>query len=113
MNPFDWWGVAETETSYRTFDFTLRNSTKPADAEVVEKASPSEAIARVAATRPFQVMTEFARYPVYRVVPRAEPQGGVQVTLSDLRFGFTSSAVLNRQGQVESSSFQFGAAAPK
>ena len=112
MNPFDWWGVAETETSYQTFGFTLINNTKPSVSEVVEKASPSDAIAIASATRPFQVMTEFAKYPVYRVVPRPEPEGGVNVTLSDLRFGFISTAILNRQGQVQKSWFQFGVAAP-
>ena len=109
MNPFNWWGVAETDSSYRTFDFALLRSTKPSVSEVVEKAEPSEAITKASATRPFQVMTEFAKYPVYRVIPRSEMEGGFQVTLTDLRFPFTSAALINRQGQLERSWFQFGA----
>jgi len=113
VNPLRWHAVAETDSAYRLFNFNLPMAFNPALSEIVEKASPSPALEAASRTEPFRVMANFALYPVYRVIPRAEPDGGFQVELSDLRFPFTSTALLNRQNQVEKSSFSFGSGLPR
>lgn len=113
MNPLRWRGLAETGTAYELFDLSLPAAFNPSVADTIGKAVPSPAIVAAAKTEPFQVLTEFAQYPVYRVIPRTEPEGGFEVSLTDLRFGFTSTATLNRQGQVEKSQFQFGPVVPR
>ena len=111
MNPLSWRGVVETDSAYLLFDFKLPAAFDPAVADTVLKAQPSAAITEAAKTSPFRVLAEFAQYPVYNVTPR--PEGGTAVRLSDLRFGFTSTALLKRDGQVEKSLFEFGTTAPR
>lgn len=113
MNPLHWRGVAETGSTYNLFDFKPPFAFNPGLAEIVPKTEASPAIEAASQTPAFQVYADFAQYPFYRVIPLAEPEGGQRVELSDLRFNFTSTAVLNRQGQVASSAFTFGPPAPR
>jgi inner membrane protein len=113
MNPLHWRGIAETGSGYQLFDLKPPFTFNPALGETVPKASPSPAIEAAAKTPAFQVFADFAQYPFYRVVPRADGEGGQRVELSDLRFNFTSTAVVNLQGQVETSVFTFGPPAPR
>ena len=108
MNPLLWRGLAETAGDYQVFEIDAARQFHPDDAQIVAKALPSAALASASATDAFRVMSEFAQFPIYRVVPRPLPEGGTQIEFSDLRFGFTSVALVNRANQVESSSFQFG-----
>ncbi len=111
MNPLKWRGVAETASDYLLFDLNLPAAFDPSTGETITKAQPSPAITASSKTSAFRVLAEFAQYPVYREIPRKE--GGATVQLSDLRFGFTSTAYLDRANRIESSVFQFGAAAPR
>ncbi len=113
INPLRWHAVAETESAYRLFDFQLPLGFDPSVAKTVEKITPSPALEAASGTEPFRVMANFAQYPVYRVTPRAQPEGGFQIELSDLRFNFKSTALLNSQNQVENSAFSFGGGPPR
>ena len=113
MNPLLWRGVAETAGDYQLFEIDAAKQFHFDEGQMVPKALPSAALEAASATDAFRVMSEFARFPVYRAVPRSPPNGGTQIEFSDLRFGFTSLALMNRSNQVESSTFQFGPAAPR
>ncbi len=106
-NPWQWKGIAETAGDYHIIMLNAAQLRYPETSEIVRKADPSPAIHAALETYPFQVMREFAQYPVFQVLPSQE-QGGLQVELFDLRFGFTSTALLDRHFQVEKSWFQFG-----
>jgi len=109
MNPLHWNGLAETATAYYSYDFRLPEAFDPAQGEVIAKAEPSQAIAVAAATPAFRVFTEFSLYPLYLVTPLPDPDGGTRVELTDMRFNFTSTALLTRSLQVQRAWFQFGA----
>ena len=109
-NFLHWKAIAETDSSYYVFRLDLTRAFDPAAGEMARKLEPSPAIRAADATRPFQVMREFAIYPLYRSVPLADTEGGFRVELSDIRFAFLSTALLDRNLRVERSSFQFSGA---
>ncbi len=113
INPLRWRAVAETESAYRLFDFQLPLGFDPSVAETVQKIAPSPALEAASRTGPFRVMADFAQYPVYRVTPLAQPDGGFLIELSDLRFNFSSTALLNNRNQVEKSTFSFDGGPPR
>ncbi len=113
LNPLRWHAVAETDSAYRLTEYSLPLPFNPALAESLEKAAPSPALEAASRTEPFRVFGNFAQFPIYRVIPRAESGGGFQIELSDLRFNFVSTALVNRQNQVEKSSFSFGTSSPR
>ena len=108
QNPLLWRGVAETSEAYHLFRINLLQDFNPALGEAEYKTPSSPAIEAARATQPFRVLEEFAQFPVYRVVPSAETPGGWRVVLYDLRFGFTSMAIVDRDLHVVKTSFQFG-----
>jgi inner membrane protein len=109
QNPAYWRGIAETEDAYFIFPMNLFDleAFNPALGETEYKAKPNAAIEAANRTYAFQVMREFAQFPVYRVIPSAELAGGYRIILYDLRFGFTSTALVDREMKVRSSVFQF------
>ncbi|MDQ6678056.1 MAG: metal-dependent hydrolase [Acidobacteriota bacterium] len=108
MNPLHWNGLAETSTAYYSYDFHIPEAFDPAQGTVDSKAEASQAITIAAASPAFRVFAEFALYPLYRVTPG--PEGGTRVELTDMRFGFTSTALLTRTLQVQRAWLQLGAA---
>ncbi|MCU1260959.1 MAG: rane-bound metal-dependent hydrolase [Bryobacterales bacterium] len=108
QNPLLWKGVAETPDAYHLFRINLLSRFDPAQGEIASKPDPSPAIDAANRTYAFQVMREFAVFPLYRVIPAAESEGAVRVELSDLRFPFTSVALVDRENRVQKAAFQFG-----
>lgn len=106
-NPFRWKGLAETSVSYRSFDMDALSQFDPAVGETVPKVEASPAIEAANRTPAFEAMREFAAYPWYRVIPGAGFEGGYRVELSDMRFDFTSMALLDRDNKVHKAEFHF------
>jgi inner membrane protein len=106
-NPVTWAGWV------RTSDRSIRlpiNLLQPFDPEVgtsfyVPDASP--AMDAAAKTPVFREFISFALYPLWRMTPIAEPEGATRVDLSDWRFGFTASAVVDKSGRVQHTEIHF------
>ena len=70
-------------------------------------------------TATFQRFLAFAQFPLWRITPAPEIERGKRVELFDMRFGtpaepgFMTRALLNSQGIVVSTSFQFGVRRPR
>jgi inner membrane protein len=116
FNPFLWIGLVETKGYYSVYDdLNLLREFDPAAGTVLLKPSAGPEIERARNTEAFRVFLTFSQYPLWRVTPLAEPEGGKRVEAMDLRFGappqprFVATAVLDRALQVERSWFAFGA----
>jgi inner membrane protein len=107
-NLFRWKGLAETSGAYHVFEIDALSQFDPTLGETAPKVEPSRAIEAADGTYAFQVLREFAVYPLYRAIPGAGSEGGYRVELSDLRFGFTSVALLDRDNRVRKAEFHFG-----
>jgi inner membrane protein len=114
LNPLQWRGVVETRESYLVSDLDLTGQFHPERAAVFYKPSPDPATNIASHTLPFQTFLVFNQSPLWRVAPTAQPEDGRLVELFDMRFGtpnqpgFMTGAVVNGQGQVVSTTFQFG-----
>ena len=106
-NPVRWKGLAETDGDYRLFQMNVLTPFDPASGEIAPKAEAVPAIEAANQTRPFQVMREFAIYPLYRVTPDISSEGANRVELSDLRFPFVSTAVVDRNNRVLEAALHF------
>ncbi len=113
-NPLRWTGVVETGEAYRIFevDLTARGF-DPAAGRTFYKPEPSPAIEAARRTDTFERFLRFARYPLWRVLPAEEPEGGFLVQAMDVRFGFPgrerflASVLLDAALRVRQESFQF------
>jgi hypothetical protein len=89
----------------------------PARGRVLYKPElpPREAAAARAArsTKPFRSFLEFSQLPYWRVTPVDQPQDGLRVEASDLRFGappqsrFVAWAIVDAGGRVLEAHFRF------
>lgn len=85
VNPFDWFGVVETESAYRTLE---ANALDPdVDVEhtrIFHKPQSSPPLDAAWRTRTAGIFADFARYPWAHM---EETEDGFRVTIQDLRFG--------------------------
>ncbi len=102
-----WSAWADTSTMAIRFNLNLLGDFDPLGGTKYFKPEPSLAIQAAKTTRAFQVLGNFAIYPLWSVSPSDQPEGSTQVELRDERFPFTSVAIVDRSGQVVRSSFQF------
>ncbi len=107
QNPLLWQGLADTNDSYYLYNINLSAPFDPAQGDTVAKAEASPQIDAANRTAAFQVMREFAVYPLYVLSPAAT-QGVTRVQLSDMRFNFSSVALVDASGHVRTSAFRFG-----
>jgi len=107
-NPFEWSGwVERPEFDVHFASLNVRSDFDPAAGTVIFKPAPNPAID--AAREAFQVekFLEFSQYPLWRVTPLAEPQGGQLVEVRDWRFPFTVSATVDSLNRVLGTSFHY------
>jgi inner membrane protein len=117
FNPFRWRGLVETGPFYSVFDVNLLSQFDPDAGLVLYKPEPNARQAAAAAaarrTEAFRVFLDFSRYPYWRFAPVEEPENGIRVEATDLRFGtppragFVASAVVDQSGQVVESGFSY------
>ena len=118
LNPLNWRGVVETRESYLVSDLDSTGDFHPERAAVFYKPAPDPALDAARHTLTFGTFLAFNQFPLWRVSPLAQPENGRRVELFDMRFGtpnepgFMTSAVIDGQGQVVSTSFQFGRRRP-
>lgn len=106
-NPFLWSGWIERPELVMHFSMNLLDDFDPTAGTILYKPQPGPAI--MAARQAFTVrkFLEFAQFPLWRVIPVADPEGGHRVDVSDWRFSFTAGATVDASNHVISSSFHF------
>ncbi len=114
-NPFDWVGVVETDSAYHILPVNALDD--DVDAEKSQrffKTLDSPALEAAKNARAAVIFLDFARFPWANV---EETNSGYNVTLRDLRFyspetrrgGFATIVILDKNLNVLSQSFSFGA----
>jgi inner membrane protein len=112
-NPFQWTGLLAFDNSWQVHRINLLTEFDPDAGRVYFQANHSEALAAAWNTQSFRAFRRFSQAPLWRVASLPDPQGAVEVTGNDLRFGlpgegrFQVSAVIDVGGQVLESGFQF------
>ena len=118
-NPLRWRGLVETGGSYDVEDVNLAGEFDPTRGVIFHKPEPNAALEAALHTVAIQEFLQFARFPLWRIVPVSEPENGQRVELLDMRFGtplapgFLASAVLDSKLHAVETSFTFGAARPR
>ena len=88
VNPFRWTGLVEGIGFFKVYPrLNLLEEFDPSEGMLLYKPEPGPEIKRAAEMEQFRVFLGFAQWPLWSVTPVAEPEGGVQVKLVDLRFG--------------------------
>lgn len=107
-----WRGLAEGDLFYADLPVDLWQEFDPGAMKIYYKAPETPAILAAKGTRTFRVFGQFNQVPFWRESPVPD---GTLVELLDLRFGtpenpgFTASAIVHPDGQVEDPQFSFGA----
>jgi inner membrane protein len=104
-NPLTWRGLAETPGAYRLFDLDLLSTFNPNRFQAVFQAQDNASIEKAKATKPFRILFDFSRFPVWQYTPTGD--AGAEVNLSDVNFPFVSSAIFDSQGKLLSTAFHF------
>jgi inner membrane protein len=112
-NPFEWTGVAETESTFNVLPANALQDDVDLDAQrVFHKPEPSPALDAALRTRTANLFVNFARFPWSEVM---EHENGYTVEIHDLRFysvfsrrgGFMVEVELDKDLRVRSESFSF------
>jgi inner membrane protein len=118
-NPWRWRGVVETGDFYAVADLDLMGNFDPTRATLFHKPAPDPALQAAERTPAFREFLRFSQFPLWRISPAADLEGGKVVEVFDLRFGtplapgFMVSATLDSQLRPVRSSFQYGGGKPK
>lgn len=112
-NPLEWTGYVETATTHHSWTLNATGDFDPGAGKVLYKPEPSPALDAARNSPALRAYLRFARFPLWRVTPVAEPSGGTRVEVMDLRFGipppprFLVETILDGQLQVVKSEFRF------
>lgn len=115
LNPFGWYGIAETQTSYHTTFVGWSPDQDGYDRRRIRtfhKMEPSEILENASQGQRVKVFLNFARFPLFQVAPSP---AGYEVTVRDLRFDFASQTrkgflftiVLDKSLRIASEEFRF------
>ena len=106
-NPFQWSGWIERPGFVMHFSMNLREEFDPASGMIIYKPQPSPAIEAAREVQPVEAFLKFSQYPLWQVMPVAEPQGARLVEVSDWRFPFAASVKVDALNRVLSASFHY------
>jgi len=88
VNPFHWTGLVEGNGFFKVYPhLSLLEEFNPSEGMLRYKPEPGPEIKRAGQMEQFRIFLGFAQWPLWSVTPVAEPEGGVEVKLVDLRFG--------------------------
>lgn len=102
-NPFEWYGVVETEGFFATMRVDSRRSEVDPDRRMRIRYKPQETPVTLAAksSRMGRVYLDWAAYPYVEVEKLKAPESGYLVTFYDLRFAYPERAVPGLSAKVE------------
>jgi inner membrane protein len=108
VNPFEWSGWVERAEFVMHFSLNTRSEFDPTTPDrTFYKPEPGPVLDAAAQAYVARKFLEFAQYPLWQVMPVADPQGAHRVELRDLRFPFRATAIVDQSNRVLSSSFNF------
>ena len=119
VNPWRFRGLVETREAYLIYDLRLGTEFDPNGGQIFYKPESNPSITAAAASGVFRDFLRFSQYPLWRVIPIADPENATEVQAIDLRFGtpqrpaFVATAIVDARQQVARAWFTFGAAAPR
>jgi inner membrane protein len=109
VNPLEWQGWIERPEFVMRFPLNVSQEFDPQAGSIIYKAMPSPAIDAARQAHPFRVFLGFVQYPLWSVTAVDSPGGAHNVAVTDWRFPFGATAVVDKSNRVISSSFHFGA----
>ncbi len=117
VNPFLWRGLVDAGPFYSVVPVDLLGEFDPSAGRVFYKPEPDArqraAAAAARRTEAFRVFLDFSEYPYWRFLDVDQPENGMEVEVTDLRFatppreGFTARAVVDGAGRVVESGFSY------
>lgn len=108
VNPFEWSGWVQRPNVDMRFSMNLLADFDPtAPDRVIHEPAPGSAIEAARSTFVFRKYLDFAQYPLWQVIPVADPEGARRVEVRDWRFSFTASAIVDGANRVLSTSFHY------
>jgi inner membrane protein len=119
FNPARWTGLIQGNGYFLVVPMNLLSTFDPGEGATYYQADAPHAVAAAKATETFGDFLRFSQFPLWRVIPVDKPEGGLQVTVTDMRFGapqdqrFAASALLDSSLRVISAGFSFGPAPPQ
>jgi inner membrane protein len=108
VSPFDWQGWVERPEFVKRFQVNVLQQFDPAAGVTVYKPAPSAAMDAARQARPFRVFLPFAQYQLWSVTAADNPDGAHNVSVTDWRFPFGATALVDSSNRVVSSSFHYG-----
>jgi inner membrane protein len=120
-NPLVWRGMAEMSNAYVEVPVDLLTNFQPGDEVTWYKPPRTPAMRAAMETYPFQMLLEFVQWPLWVTQPVIDDDkaGGTRVSLIDLRFGtpsgtgFSATALVDKNNQVQESMFGLGEVKPR
>jgi len=109
VSPLEWEGWIERPEFVMHFLVNVRQEFDPQAGSIIYKPAPSPAMDAARQAHPFQVFLRFAQYPLWSVSTVDSPEGAHEVSVTDWRFPFGATALVDSSNRVLSSSFHFGA----
>jgi inner membrane protein len=109
VSPLEWQGWIERPEFIMRFQVNVRQEFDPEAGLIIYKAAPSPAIDAARLAHPFRVFLQFAQYPLWSVSAADRPESAHEVTVTDWRFPFGATALVDSSNHVLSSSFHYGA----
>lgn len=106
-NPFKWTGWIDRPAFAMRFSMDLLGDFDPGTGTIFFKPEPGPAMDAARQTEPVQVFLDFAQFPLWRVMPVADPEGARRVEVRDWRFSFAAGATVDASNRVVSSYFHF------
>ncbi|MBI2686784.1 MAG: metal-dependent hydrolase [Acidobacteria bacterium] len=113
-NPLLWQGYVSTEGFWGLYRVDLGRDFDPEAGSIYFKPEGAELVNAARRTPEAQAFLRFAQFPVWRMLPVAEPEGGTLVEATDVRFGapedgkFQLKIVLDGTRRPVSAVFAFG-----
>lgn len=86
-SPLAWQGYIATESFWGLYRVNLSREFDPEHGSVYFKPESAELVNAARQTPEAQAFLRFAQFPVWQVIPVAEPEGGTRVEITDVRFG--------------------------
>jgi inner membrane protein len=109
VSPLEWQGWIERPEFVMHFLVNVRQEFDPQAGSIIYKPAASPAIEAARQAHPFQVFLRFAQYPLWSISSVDSPEGSHDVSVTDWRFPFGATALVNSSNRVISSSFHYGA----
>jgi len=107
-NPFEWSGWAETQRlAINFFPLNIFRDFDPSSGIVIYKPDATAAIDAARHADAVAKFLQFSQYPLWHVTPMPEPDGARRVEVTDWRFPFTATAIIDASNRVLSSSFHY------